>query len=84
LDKTDDVLTVTLDRALALLNGTPKKESLQVGTYENEPILWQTGKYGPYLKWKKVNIALPKEYKNGEKKPTSEEAVSFLKEKLAK
>ena len=84
LEKTDDVLTITLERALALLTQKKKQESVCIGTYENEPILWQVGRFGPYLKWKKTNVALPKSFKSEEKKPTQEEAVVFLKEKLAK
>ncbi|MBO6576097.1 MAG: type I DNA topoisomerase [Rhodothermales bacterium] len=60
----DDVLTVDLDRALALI---AKKESRNkalktVGNHpeDDEPIELFEGRYGPYVKHGKVNASIPK------------------------
>lgn len=87
LAPSDDVLKIDFERALALLNGAKPKaktEGLVLGDFEGTSITWQTGRYGPYLKWGKLNIALPKQYKTGETKPSLEEAIQFVKEKSKK
>ncbi len=79
LAPTDDVLTIDLARALALLSGgKTKSEVLDLGEYEGEKIGYLIGRYGPYLKWGKKNIALPKAFKDGKTKPTFEEAMKIV------
>ena len=41
-----------------------------------------SGKYGPYVKWKKINATLPKE--TSPEKITLEEAIQLINEKAAK
>ncbi len=87
LTASDDVLTIDLARALTLLaNGKAKTkdEGVSLGDYKGSPILWIVGKYGPYLKWEKQNIALPKELKGLDTKPTLEQAVELIEEKNKK
>ena len=87
LTTADDVLKIDLQRALILLeNGKnkAKDEGISLGDYEGKPILWIVGKYGPYLKWEKLNIALPKELKGLDIKPTLQQAVDLIKEKNKK
>jgi len=80
LAASDNVLTIDLGRALALLSSSKKKEAEKVslGTYDGDDVLWLIGRYGPYLKWKKQNIALPKELKNPDIKPTLDQVKSLL------
>ena len=79
LAPSDDVLTIDLARALALLsNGKAKSEVLELGEYEGAKIGYLIGRYGPYLKWGKKNIALPKAFKDGKTKPTFEEAMKIV------
>ncbi len=89
LTASDNVLTVDLARALVLLENAKEKakskdEGLSLGDYEGAPVLWIVGRYGPYLKWNKLNIALPKELKSVETKPTLAQAVDLIKEKNKK
>ncbi|HUF08307.1 MAG TPA: topoisomerase C-terminal repeat-containing protein, partial [Rhodothermales bacterium] len=65
LPKHLDVLTVSLDEAVPLLaakagRSAPGKE---VGKHPDsgEPITLLAGRYGPYLKYRKVNASLPKD-----------------------
>ena len=84
LTPSDDILTIDLNRALTLLkNGKAKAkdEGFSLGNYKDTPILWIVGKYGPYLKYGKQNIALPKELKGLEVKPTLEQAVALIEGK---
>jgi DNA topoisomerase-1 len=67
----DNVLTITLERALALLaepkrsragsRGTSKQPLRELGNYpeDSEPINIYDGPYGPYIKHGKVNVSIP-------------------------
>jgi DNA topoisomerase I len=82
LAKDDDVLTITMDRAVELIKeikgragATPLKE-LGEHPKEGGPIQIFEGRYGPYVKHGKTNATLPKE-----KDPlaiTLEEAITLL------
>ncbi len=68
LPKTDDVLTITLERAVELLaqekNARRKTVALRdLGTHpeSGEPIAVFDGRYGPFVKCGKINASLPKE-----------------------
>lgn len=87
LSASDDVLTVDLQRALVLLeNGKSKSkdEGISLGDYKQAPVMWIVGRYGPYLKWNKQNIALPKELKGLDTKPTLAQAIDLIEEKNKK
>ena len=66
LTKTDDVLTVGLDRAVELLAKKKKRGGAEplreVGKHpeDGEPVNLFEGRYGPYVKHGKVNASLPK------------------------
>ncbi len=84
----DDVLTITLERALELLaqpKATRGRKAVtpihEIGKHpvDEEPINVYDGPYGPYIKHGKVNVSVPEG-----KKPeavTVDEAVALLKEK---
>jgi DNA topoisomerase-1 len=65
----DDVLTITLERALELLSepkkgrgaGKSKKALRELGAHpkDNEPVNIYDGPYGPYVKHGKTNVSLP-------------------------
>ncbi|MEW4529269.1 MAG: type I DNA topoisomerase [Maioricimonas sp. JB045] len=88
LGKDDDVLTVTLDRAVELLKqvkgraaATPVKE-LGKHPDDGETIGIFEGRYGPYVKHGKVNATIPKDREI--ESVTLEEALIWLEEKAAK
>lgn len=66
IPKDDDVLTVDLKRAIELLamKAAPRKSSelkdLGVHPESEQPIKVMNGRYGPYIKYGKKNIGLPK------------------------
>lgn len=77
LEAADDVLTIALPRALELLAGaSPKKKATVIGTWENAEITYQTGRYGPYVKWGKIMASAK------EKMPALEEAIALLQAKM--
>jgi DNA topoisomerase-1 len=89
LQKTDDVYTVDLRRALELLSqpkagSRAKAEPLRtIGAHpgDGEPILLFPGRYGPYVKHGDTNASLPK---GGDpEKLTLAEAVALLAERAA-
>ncbi len=71
LTQDDDVLTVTLDRALALLaepkrrGRTGAKPLRELGEHPSDGGMIQVfeGRYGPYVKHEKTNASLPKDLK---------------------
>ncbi len=70
LKKDDDVLTVTLERALELLampKGTRGRPSTgkEIGKHpdDNKPVTINTGRYGAYVKHGSVNATIPKDMK---------------------
>ncbi|MBX3449056.1 MAG: type I DNA topoisomerase [Planctomycetaceae bacterium] len=88
LDKTDDILTIGLDRAVELLSQarvkvaqTPLKDLGEHPTLKG-PVQIFEGRYGAYVKHGKVNATIPKE-----KEPTAitmEEAVQLIADRAAK
>jgi len=91
LAKTDDVLTIDLARATALLAepksggrgkgataALPAKE-LGVGPDQKTPIQVLNGRYGPYIKYGKSNISLKKG--SNPDALTLEEALGYIAEK---
>jgi len=85
LKRTDNVLDIELGRALELLNEKKKSrgssEIKDLGKHPDNgsPIRVMDGRYGPYLKYGKKNISLPKEFEP--EKVTLEQAVSIINEK---
>ena len=70
LSKTDDPYTVSLERAIEIIDTKRKqaseKERLktlyphEIGEYEGEKVVSNIGKYGPYLSYRNENFRLPK------------------------
>jgi len=88
LDKTDDVLTVTMERAVELLAQAKTKAVLvplkDLGTHpdDKEPVQIFDGRYGAYVKHGKVNATLPKG--TDPQAFTLEEAIPLLAERAAR
>jgi len=83
----DDVLTITLERALEMLaepkrgrgrRGSKKKPLRELGDHptDKEPVNIYDGPYGPYIKYKRKNVSIP----DGEsaEELTLEQAVELI------
>ncbi|MAU41612.1 MAG: DNA topoisomerase I [Kordiimonas sp.] len=91
LDSTEDVFTVGVNRAVAVLadsknkkRGSTSKSLKELGPHpeDNNPVQVMDGRYGPYVKHNKINATIPKD-----KTPesiTMEEAIELLKARAAK
>ncbi|NEP17635.1 MAG: type I DNA topoisomerase, partial [Leptolyngbya sp. SIO4C1] len=87
----DDVLTVTLERALQLLaepkRGRGRKKAAaplrELGKHpeDEEPINIYDGPYGPYIKYGKTNVSIPEGKKVED--VSFEEALKLVEEKAA-
>jgi len=86
LKDTDDVFTIGLKRALAVLaeKDVKSKPLRTIGQHpeSGEPIEVWAGRYGPYVKHKRVNATLKKE--QAPETVTMEEALLLLEERATK
>ena len=93
LEGLDEVFTVGMNRAVQLLaekvasRGGRGKAAMPIREMGEHPDLGgevniMEGKYGPYVKWEKVNATIPKEVEPADL--TMERAVELIEEKLAK
>ena len=93
LESLDEVFTVGMNRAVQLLaeklasrggRGAAAKALRELGEHPTEggPIRIMEGKYGPYVKWEKVNATLPKGTEP--EALTLDAAVELIAEKSAK
>ncbi|MGH1356402.1 MAG: type I DNA topoisomerase [Thalassovita sp.] len=91
----NDVFELGMNRAVELLaekranpgrgrGGTPAKPLKELGEHPESggPVNIMEGRYGPYVKWEKVNATLPKDTEP--KDVTMEMAVALIAEKAAK
>jgi DNA topoisomerase-1 len=86
----DDVLTIGMNRAVALLEEAGKKARpapkvlRELGPHpkDKKPVVLYRGRFGPYLKHGKENASLPKVREPDQL--TLDEAVKLLQEKAAK
>jgi len=79
----DDVLSIGLNRAVTLIAEAKSRTSgREVGTHEDKPVTVRKGRFGPYVKWGKINVTLP----SGSEMEsiTLEEAVALIEAKAAK
>lgn len=85
LKKTDDVLEVGLDRAVELLKekskgrGSSALQDLGKHPETDQPVKVMDGRYGPYIKYGRKNISLPKD--TDPEKVTMGDAVRLIEEK---
>ncbi|WP_050929861.1 type I DNA topoisomerase [Aestuariivita boseongensis] len=93
LESLDEVFTVGMNRAVQLLaekvasrggRGKAAKPLRELGEHPTEggPVNVMDGKYGPYIKWAKVNATLPKEVEPDQ--VTMDQAVTLIAEKAGK
>lgn len=87
LTAADNVLTITLDRALELLANVKEKTPPQeIGPHpeDGKPITASSGRFGPYIKHGSVIASIPKAIRDENRQPTLEEAVALLAAKADK
>jgi DNA topoisomerase-1 len=93
LPEVDEVFTVGMNRAVELIaakaagragRGAAAAPLKELGEHPGEggPVNVMSGRYGPYVKWAKVNATLPKELDPQD--VTLERAVELITEKQAK
>ena len=93
LESLEEVWTVGMNRAVELLaqkvasrggRGAPAKTLRDLGEHPDEggPVAIMDGKYGPYVKWEKVNATLPKD--TDPDSVEREQSLELITEKQAK
>ncbi len=93
LKEVDDVFTIGMNRAVEELakkaasrggRGAAVKPLRELGEHPSEggPVNVMEGRYGPYVKWEKINATIPKGTEPGD--VTMEMAVELIAEKAAK
>ncbi len=79
LTNEDNILTIDFDRAMALLSQAKEKsKSKDIGKWQDDKITYQIGRYGPYVKWKKIMASV----KQKDSIPSLEEAISLIQDKM--
>ena len=79
----DDVLSIGLNRAVTLLAEVKSRTSgRELGTHQEKKITVRKGRFGPYVKWDKINATLPSGLEMDT--VTLEEAVALVEAKAAK
>lgn len=88
LAKDDDVLTIGHERAVALLaeakktkRGSTALKELGPHPTTGENVSVMTGRYGPYIKYGKTNVSVPKGVEPEDL--TMDQALGYIEEKLA-
>lgn len=61
LPKGEDLLTVDLDRAIALISEKQTADA-PIATYEDQPVTKGKGRFGPFIKWNDLFINVPRAY----------------------
>ncbi|GHM58959.1 MAG: DNA topoisomerase 1 [Candidatus Mesenet longicola] len=81
--KKKDVFSVTVDEALSIITSNSSGEVKSLGcNQDGEEISVRSGKYGPYIKCGKINVALGKDFNTDE--ITLEKAIEMIKSKKQK
>jgi DNA topoisomerase-1 len=82
--KEDDVLTIGLNRAVALIAESPGHGAIELGAHpaDGKPVSVRKGRFGYYVKHGRVNATLPKD--RDEKSITLDEAIALLAAKASK
>ena len=79
----DDVLSIGLNRAVTLLAEAKSRTSgRELGNHEDKPVTVRKGRFGPYVKWGKINATLPAGSEMDT--VTLEEAIALVEAKAAK
>ena len=84
ITKTDDVLNITVERAIELLSQSKKESSIlkTLGEHEENTIVVKDGRYGTYVTNGKVNVTLPKDIDYNELSLNT--AIDMIKNKKPK
>jgi len=80
----DDVLTIGLNRAVAVLADSNKRGGRELGTHpvDGTPVTVQRGRFGPYVKHGKVNATIPRDI--DPESITLDEALVLIAERAAR
>lgn len=85
--KTDNVLDIGINRAVDILAGAAQGGGTkgfglirEIGEYEGKKVELHKGRYGAYIKYNKLNIAIPKNLSGDTITP--EEAIVLVKKKI--
>ncbi len=86
LDKGEDPLDVSMDRALELIKAKEKSEE-PIYHYQNKPVQKGVGRFGPFLKWDDMFINVNKKYdfdnlSDGDIEELIEDKIQKEKDKL--
>ena len=87
LTATDNILTITLPRALELLANVKEKDPPQeIGIHpsDGKPVVASSGRFGPYIKHGSVIVSIPKAIRDENRLPTLQEAIDLLAAKADK
>jgi DNA topoisomerase-1 len=81
IPKGEDPMTITLDRSKELIDAKLEEER-PIGTYQGIPYTRGSGRFGPYLKWGKLFVNIPRRF--DPESLTTEESHQLIAAKIEK
>lgn len=81
--RTEDLLSVTLDRAVELIREKQKADA-PIGYYQDKPITKGAGRFGPFVKWEGLFCSITKGSGFQLETINEEEAIVLVKAKIEK
>lgn len=81
LESTDDPMTITMDRAMELIEMKEKADA-PIYEYDGQPVTKGVGRFGPYIKWAGMFISVNKKYDFDNL--SNEDIETLIKDKIQK
>lgn len=83
---TENILTIDLNRAIEIISNSKSVPTEQIGEHprDKQPITSGSGRFGPYIKYGKLYVSIPKSILNENRLPTLQEALELIEQKEAK
>ncbi|MGB5982455.1 MAG: type I DNA topoisomerase [Nonlabens sp.] len=81
LEKTDDPMTITMERAMELIKQKEKADA-PIFEYDGQPVTKGVGRFGPFIKWSGMFISVNKKYDFDNL--SNEDIETLIKDKIQK
>ncbi|MCQ2914287.1 MAG: type I DNA topoisomerase [Alphaproteobacteria bacterium] len=83
---TENILLIDLNKALEIISNSKSVATETIGEHprDKQPITTGSGRFGPYIKYGKLYVSIPKSILNENRLPSLQEALGLIQQKEAK